>query len=261
MKSWYLGTIGFSYKDWVGAFYPAGINPRNYLSYYIKYFNSVEIDSSFHAIPRYENIFGWTNTTPPNFRFCFKTPRRITHELGLVNAGSLMEEFIDQIKPLGEKLGPILIQLPPRFTQTNLSTLEQFLEKLPQNYRYAIEFRHSSWFNEKTSQLLSHFGICWVAIDFPRLSKTITPTTDFLYLRWIGNNGMFQHHSYERVDKSDQMRRWLDTIQSIGENIHEIYGFFNNDYAGFAAGSCFRFKNIAGFTAEAEDLPIQGRLF
>jgi uncharacterized protein YecE (DUF72 family) len=118
-----------------------------------------------------------------------------------MNAGSLMDEFIDSIKPLGGKIGPILIQLPPGFSQTNFSSLEMFLEKLPRNYRYAIEFRHSSWFNEKTSQLLSLFGVCWVAIDFPHLPKTITPTTDFLYLRWIGNNGMFQHHSHEQVDK------------------------------------------------------------
>ena len=261
MKSWYLGTIGFSYNDWVGPFYPAGTTPRNYLSYYTKFFNSVEIDSSFHAIPRFENIISWVNTTPTDFKFCLKTPRRITHELGLINSDGLMEEFVDSIKSLGDRIGPILIQLPPGFTQAYLSILEMFLEKLPRNNRYAIEFRHSSWYNEYTSRLLSLFGVSWVAIDFPRLPKTITPTTDFLYIRWIGNNGMFQHHSIERVDKSDHMRMWLDTVQSLDENFNEIYGFFNNDYAGFAAGSCIRFKRLAGFGAEEEDSPLQGRLF
>ncbi len=81
MKQWYLGTIGFSYKDWVGAFYPSGINQRAFLPFYSKVFNCVELDSTFHSIPRQANVISWFNSTPSDFRFCFKTPRLITHEL------------------------------------------------------------------------------------------------------------------------------------------------------------------------------------
>jgi uncharacterized protein YecE (DUF72 family) len=259
MIRWYLGTIGFSYKDWVGSFYPVGTVPRNYLSLYSKVFNSVEIDTSFHAVPRNENIISWAATVPPDFKVCFKTPRRITHELQLINADSLMDEFITAIKPLGDKIVPILIQMPPRFTQANISTLEMFLDKLPQFYRYAIEFRHSSWYIEKTSKLLSKYRVCWVSIDFPRIPKAITPTTDFLYIRWIGINGMYGKHTHERADKSDQLRWWLNEIRSKEDNITEFYGFFNNDYTGCAASTCVRFKKIAGFSSDTDVIPLQER--
>jgi len=109
MKNWYQGTIGFRYKDWVGSFYPAGFSPRNFLPYYYKYFNSVELDTTFYSIPQPATVQSWFNLSPAEFRFSLKTPRQITHELGLKGAHGLMLEFMDSLHPFGEKLGPILI--------------------------------------------------------------------------------------------------------------------------------------------------------
>lgn len=261
MNTWKIGTIGFSYKEWVGPFYPAGMKQSEYLSYYSKVYNTVELDTTFHSTPRKTIVQTWFNSTPPDFKFCLKTPRLITHELRLKDTVGVMNEFLDVLQPLQEKAGPILIQLPPSYKQENFHLLSEFLEYLPNSYRYAIEFRHSSWYNDKTSQLLSHHHICWVTIDYPHLPRCIYLTTDFLYFRWIGVNGMYHSHSFERVDKSDQLRWWIQAIRPFQDQISDIFGYFNNDYAGFAAGSCKRFMQLAGLSDNEQDIPFQERLF
>lgn len=261
MSSWYLGTIGFSYKDWEGSFYPTGTPQRGYLAYYSKAFNCVELDTTFHSIPRAQIVQSWMSSTPPGFRFCLKTPRLITHELKLAGALGAMAEFIDSLQPLAEKMGPVLIQLPPRYSQENYNQLAEFLAGLPRPNKYAVEFRHISWYNAKTSELLSRHQVGWVATDFPNLPKQLEGTCDFLYIRWIGINGMYQRHTHERVDKTSQLKWWLDSIRSFEKHVSTIYGFFNNDYAGFAAGTCRRFKQLAGMQDEEDHLPTQERLF
>ena len=261
MNHWYLGTIGFSYKDWLGSFYPTGTSQRMYLSYYSKLFNAVELNTTFYSLPNQATFQSWLNASPAEFRFCLKTPRRITHELGLRGAQGLMMEFIDSLHTLGEKLGPILIQLPPKYTQENYTVLSKFLESLPSTYQYAIEFRNASWYNGKTTSLLSQYRVCWVSSEFPNLPKEIILTSNFLYFRWIGVNGMYQNHTHERVDKTNELRWWLKAISPISEQVQTVYGFFNNDYAGFAAGTCKRFKLIAGLEDEENNLPFQSRLF
>jgi uncharacterized protein YecE (DUF72 family) len=261
MSRWFLGTIGFSYKDWVGGFYPPGASQREYLPYYTKFFNSVELDTTFHSAPRIDTVQSWHATTTPQFKFCLKTPRLITHEMGLKGVQGLMNEFLDSLYPLQDKIGPILIQLPPSFTQENMLIVSEFLEALPASHRYAVEFRHPSWFNNRTAKLLSQSQVCWVSIDFPHLPKNIIPTTDFLYFRWIGVNNLYHYHSYERVDRSEQLIWWLKAIREFETNIPSVYGFFNNDYAGFAAGTCKRFMLLAGLMDEEQNPPLQERLF
>jgi uncharacterized protein YecE (DUF72 family) len=261
MKNWYLGTIGYSYRDWIGSFYPSGTTQRGFLSYFSKIFNTVELNTTFYAIPRSTTFQSWVETTPNEFRFCVKTPRRITHELGLKDAQASMDEFIDSLQPLHEKLGPILIQLPPKYSQDNFSILEEFLKSLPHSYLYAIEFRNKSWYNQRTSSLLGKYQVCWVSTDYPNLPNEITLTSNFIYIRWIGINGMFHHHSYERVNKNDEFRWWLENIQTYSNQISTLYGFFNNDYAGFAPGTCTRFKQFSGIQDEIENQPYQSRLF
>jgi uncharacterized protein YecE (DUF72 family) len=261
MSHWYLGTIGFSYKDWVGEFYPTGATQRGYLPYYSKVFNSVELDTTFHAIPQISTVQSWYATTPTEFKFCLKTPRVITHELGLKGAQGLMNEFLESISPLMNKTGPILIQLPPSYTQENYPLLDGFLQNLPTSHHYAIEFRHPSWYNDKTTQLLTRYGVCWVTVDYPKLPRQINLTTDFLYIRWIGINGFYHLHTHERVDKTSQLKWWLHEIHPFLEKVPVVYGFFNNDYAGFAAGTCKRLLLLAGLDDKEQELPFQERLF
>jgi uncharacterized protein YecE (DUF72 family) len=170
-----------------------------------------------------------------------------------------MDEFLDSLSPLENKVGPILIQLPPRFTLEKLPILTEFLSYLPSGFQFAIEFRHHSWYNKRTGDLLSKYNVCWTAIDYPKLPKEIIITTNFLYIRWIGINNLYHYHTHERVDRTDQLKEWLDIIQKVAEQVDGIYGYFNNDYAGFAAGTGIRFKQLAGINYENHEVPTQDR--
>ncbi len=174
-----------------------------------------------------------------------------------------MAEFLLSISPLKDKVGPVLIQLPPSYSQDNYSTFAEFLENLPTSHRYAVEFRHPSWYiqNEKTKQLLVDHRVCWVSIDYPDLPRQIYPTTDFLYIRWIGVNNLYHIHTHERLDKTPELSTWIVDINRYNDTVSAIFGFFNNDYAGFAAGTCKRFMRLAGLPLHESGVPHQDKLF
>ena len=261
MVEWFLGTMGFGYDDWRGVFYPPGTTSRDYLTHSSRIFYSVEMDTTFYGVPRSAVVTQWAASTPDNFKFCAKLPRTITHEMGLIGTRGLVDEFIDAMRLLGDKLGVILIQFPPSFTSTSLPALEAFLKDIPTVVRFAVEFRHRSWYTPQTVELLTAHRICWAAIEFPRLPNQINITTDFLYIRWIGKHGSYTRHTHERVDRSSHLKWWWETIKLYLDRVDSIYGFFNNDYAGFAAGTCNRFKIIAGLPVENIQTPKQQRLF
>ena len=125
--NWYLGTMGFSYKDWSGVFYPEGLVARDYLAYYSQHFNAVELDSTFYGTPKPAYVERWAAVVPPGFTFCAKVPRTITHDLRLVEAHELMEVFVRTMTLLGDKLGAILIQLPPDMPFEHIHHLAVFL--------------------------------------------------------------------------------------------------------------------------------------
>ena len=261
MIEWRLGTMGFSYKDWNGVFYPDGISPRDYLTYYSRIFNAVELDSTFYGTPREEYVERWAAVTPPNFTFCAKTPREITHERRLEKSGELMDSFVRTMRLLGDKLGVILIQLPPDMSFDHIHKLAVFLRELPDNCRYAIEFRHPSWHATATGQLLQNHDICWASTDYKFLPQRVFVTTDFLYIRWIGRHGEYDLKDHERVDRTPRLQEWWEDIQNRSEGVRALYGFFNNDYAGHAPATCNRFKGIAGLPTKELRPPQQGRLF
>jgi uncharacterized protein YecE (DUF72 family) len=263
MANWYLGTMGFSYKDWIGHFYPNDIVSKKYLEYYSQVFNSVEVDSTFYGIPKAQTINIWTSSVPDEFKFCVKVPRRITHDLGLINGKELMGEFLYMMSGFKEKLGVILLQFPPSFRSNQLSNLSQFLSDLPLDFRYAIEIRHLSWYTEPQpfSHMLSDLKIAWVASDFPNLPAQIVPTSSFIYIRWIGKHGSFSSYTSEKIDRIQDLMKWWEKIQPVVDQSKEIFGFFNDDYSGFAPGTTLRFKNIVGIPHQSNRYPRQDRLF
>jgi uncharacterized protein YecE (DUF72 family) len=261
MPEWWLGTIGFGYKDWKGGFYPADLSPRDYLSYYSRIFNSVELDTTFYGIPSRQRIQQWKKSVSKNFLFCAKTPRKITHEMRLSGAHGMMDEFVHTVSELADQLGVILIQFPPSFTIESLDLLSGFLTRLPQGIRYAVELRHSSWYVERTAVLLQGCGIAWVSLDYPKLPMEILPTSRFLYVRWIGQHGKYDQHTHERIDQTKQLTWWKEQIEPALGQIDHIFGFFNNDYAGFAAGTCQKFKKIIGLPTLETQEGRQIRLF
>ena len=275
---WYIGTMGFSYADWSGVFYPADLPAHKRLGYYSRIFNAVEIDSTFYGTPRPESVRGWAASTPAEFRFSVKVPRQFTHDAGLVGVQGELLQFIHTVQLLEEKLGAILFQFPPSFGPDRSPALHACLAGLPGGVRYAVEIRHPSWYtaeNEPGSsaaglsvagepalaQMLRDFGVCWAATEYPDLPRRIFRTADFLYLRWIGQHGTFQHHDQERIDRTAQLQQWWEVLQGVSPQISMVFGFFNNDYAGFAAGTANRFKKLTDLPFRPFQLPQQGTLF
>jgi uncharacterized protein YecE (DUF72 family) len=261
MTDWFLGTMGFSYKEWIGAFYPPAVNSRNYLAYYSERFDAVEVDSTFYGTPRPEQMERWAAVTPSHFKFCPKTPRDITHTQRLVNADAEMSHFIDTMRLLGDKLGAILIQFPPDFTTHEQDKLAQFIANLPSDVRFAIEFRDRSWEDPETADLLRQHNIAWAAADYVHLAKVVRQTAGFLYLRFIGRHGQFAEKNREQVDKTAELQQWMAQIQSHLDKVNTVYGFFNNDYAGFSPATANSFKEIVGLEAKDIGIMHQGRLF
>ena len=260
MVKWYLGTMGFSYKDWNGVFYPAQLPSRDYLSFYSQIFNAVELDSTFYGTPRAEYVQRWAAVTPPNFKFCAKTPREITHDTPLVNAVGLMNAFLDTMRLLGDRLGPVLLQFPPDFASDQIDNLAVFLAQLPADVRYAIEFRHPSWHATATGELLQSHSVCWASAEYIHMPQRIYVTTDFIYMRWIGRHGVYDVDDHERVDMTARLQEWWEAIQGRLDEVDAFYGFFNNDYAGFAPATCNRFKAIAGIPVHSFEPPQQPSL-
>ncbi|MGH2538726.1 MAG: DUF72 domain-containing protein [Candidatus Promineifilaceae bacterium] len=260
MPSFRLGTMGFSYKDWSGAFYPETLAPRDYLAHYAHYFDAVELDSTFYGTPRPEVVERWAAVTPPSFKFCAKTPREISHELRLAGAADAMNAFLRVMRLLGDKLGVILIQLPPDLSFDHIHTLAVFLRGLPTDLRYAVEFRHRSWNATATAQLLETQRVCWASTDYIHLPQRVYMTTDFLYVRWIGRHGRYTPKDHERVDLTRRLEAWWADIRGRLNGVHTLYGFFNNDYAGFAPATANRFKAILGLPVQRSEPPQQERL-
>jgi len=261
MTEYFFGTMGFSYGDWKGVFYPTGVPARDYLAYYGHVFNAVEMDTTFYAMPRPAVVRGWAAAVPQNFRFTAKTPQSITHQMGLSNAGQFMGEFIDTMRLLGDKLGVILIQLPPSYSTEKFSILAAFLKDLPDDIRFAVEFRHLSWYTTQTTELLATHHIGWAATEFANLPHQITSTTDFIYIRWLGKHAAFRRYDHEQVDRGPRLVWWGKQIHLSVDQTKIVYGFFNNDYSGFAPSTCNRFKIFLDLPTVEFTQPEQGRLF
>jgi uncharacterized protein YecE (DUF72 family) len=256
--------MGFSYSEWAGTFYPRGLKPGEYLSYYAQHFNSVELDTTFHAVPPVDRVKRWRDVTPEDFRFCVKTPRVVTHDFPLEQGAGAMMHFLEVMRNLQEKLGVVLLQFPPSFTVRELSKLDHFLSEMPADLHFAAEFRHASWQRDQTAQLLQKHQVAWVSADHVGGKAMIRPTTDFLYIRWIGEHNRFAEKNHEQADTTDRLQWWKSNINqsTSGGGIDTVWGFFNNDYAGYSVATCNRFKKIVGVPVSGTvSQSVQGQLF
>lgn len=247
MVNWYLGSMGFSYGDWNGPFYPQNTAPQNYISYYSRYFNSVELDTTFYGTPRKSTVQRWYANAADGFQFTAKVPRQITHDKGLVNVQVELNEFISSIGLLEEKLGAVLVQLSPYYSFQQIDNLRSFLEILPRDIRFAVEFRDVSWFVPEVALLLAEYQVCWAATEYPGVAPpVIEQTTDWLYMRWIGVHGRFDHFDEVQMDVAPNLAVWKEKFDRLDDRVGAIFGFFNNDYSGFAPETINQFKRMIG---------------
>jgi uncharacterized protein YecE (DUF72 family) len=227
----YLGSMGWSYKFW--PLYD-GLKPSEYLSEYAKNFNSVEINSSFYRIPSRKVVENWANQVPDEFHFTAKFPQSISHVSDLKYEEGKLEAFLRNISMLGDKLGPLLLQLPARFKVDQAENLRGFLSVLPKDHVYAVEFRHRDWFIDETYELLRKNSVALVQVEHPRLQTVGEVTAGFVYIRWEGDRKLVDgERGTVEADRREESLVWSETIKSyLGKGL-EVYGFFSKFYSGY----------------------------
>jgi len=264
-----IGTQGWNYDAWVGGFYPVGTRPHDYLSVYARAFSTVEVDSTFYAIPSVKTVRGWGDRVPPGFKFALKLPQEITHENRLRESADLAALFFDRVRELEEKLGPVLIQLGPDFGPAELPALAQFLPLLPGDLQVAVEFRHRGWINDGVLALLAEHGVALALVDarwIPRkqmLALAARPTAgDFAYVRWMGPNRNLVDYSRIQVDRSRELEQWSQALWSLTQRVREVYGYINNHFAGHSPSSARDLQRLLGQRpVEPDQLGEQMSLF
>jgi uncharacterized protein YecE (DUF72 family) len=259
----YAGCSGWSYDAWLGHFYPSNLDRRGFLKYYSTVFDFVEIDSSFYRPPNLFMTKRWASMTPDNFRFTAKFPRSITHEKRLAQPEKELRYFFDVMRPLRNKLLALLLQLPPSLTaKEGLKKLETLVHMLDPNFRYAIEVRNRSWFDNKNLyKLLSDNNICltWSQLDIIQTPAELT--SDFVYLRFIGDRSI-DEKDFGKIQKNRlrELRVWSDSTRRIKDKAKFAVVAANNHYAGFGPATANSFRKMLGMKEAVWEEMKQERL-
>lgn len=238
----HLGTQGWNYDAWLGPFYPPKTRPPEYLTVYSRAFDTVEVDSTFYAVPAAKTVRGWASRTPDHFRFSLKMPQEITHERRLRGCGDVASEFFDRARELGNKLAVVLLQFSPDFSPAELPALVEFLPTLPDDIDFAVEFRQREWMYEGVLALLRDHGVALTLSDgkfIPRkqmLALAEQPTADFVYIRWLGSRQIVDF-SRVQVDRTRDIGAWAGVIARLEKDGKTIYGYFNNHFSGHSPAS------------------------
>lgn len=227
----HVGTSGWSYAHWKGPFYPQDLQAGQELDYYAQMFSSVEINSSFYRLPERATVQHWAYCTPTDFIFSVKASRYITHMKKLKDPEQGVPLLLDRISALGNKLGPILFQLPPHW-RFNATRLQAFLESLPPDYRYAVEFRDSSWLNAQTLAILEQQQAAFCIYELAGFRTPDHVTTDFVYVRLHGPGDAYSGSYTDRKlhGHAEQFTQWA----SQGK---QVYCYFDNDEAAYAVSN------------------------
>jgi uncharacterized protein YecE (DUF72 family) len=249
----YIGCSGWSYSSWQGPFYPANLENKHWLSYYSQVFNYVEIDSTFYRIPNEFMVKNWARKTPANFRFTAKFPKIITHDKKLKNVEKELTLFYNVMKPLKNKLLALLIQFPPYLKITEgLEALKQYDFFFDDNFRYTVEVRHPSWFSDLAYNFFSNNNICMTWNQLDKIQSPPVVTTDFVYLRLIGDRSI-KEDEFGKIqkDREQEMKYWSDRFRTVQKDEKELkVGIVaaNNHYAGFGAATANMFRVMSNMS-------------
>jgi uncharacterized protein YecE (DUF72 family) len=239
----YIGTSGWSYKSWEKTFYPPGVRPARHFEYYATQFPTVEINLTFYRLPTPEMVKGWRAKAPPGFIYAVKGSRFITHMNKLANLDGALDKFFARIKPLKKQTGVILWQLPPML-RNDPARLESFLRKLPRTYQHAVEFRHPSWLQEQTFQILRRYGIAHVSVSSLAMPMVLEVTSGLVYIRFHGLEGGAAHN-YTR----EELLPWATHIKREARNGKQVFVYFNNDANVRAPANALMLLEMTGTVA------------
>ena len=265
---WRFGTSSWSEKSWVGSFYQPGTKPADFLKEYARRFGAVEADTTYYRVPAEKLVRGWRGRTPNGFRMAAKFPRGIVHagegprpnaERALVveEVGEELESFLAVMRCLGDRAGPLLVQLP-YFNKSHfsgedefLARLDAFLGTLPGDFRYAVEVRNQQWYTPALCEVLRAHRAAFCLSDLsylPHPAEVIerldVATTDFSYVRLIGDRKRIDQltkvFDREVIDQGDRIRRLAVALKDLGASVREVWAFANNHYAGHGPASIDR---------------------
>ncbi len=228
MSNLWIGTSGYVYPHWrKGIFYPKGLRQRDELGWYARHFGTVELNNPFYRLPEPASFDRWREAVPEGFVFAVKASRYITHIRRLRQAGDSVELFVERASRLGPRLGPLLCQLPPDF-QADLPRLGEFLDLLPGEYRWVMEFRHPSWHQAEVYDLLAARGTALCIPVGGRVVPDLVTTTAFSYVRMHAGAGAGGNFT------PTQLRLWAGRIRALRGKGKDCYVYFNNDSGGYA---------------------------
>ncbi len=228
-----IGTSGWNYDHWRGVFYPRGLPADEWLEFYARHFDTVEINFSFYKLPERENFEKWAAETPDDFTFAVKASRYLTHQKKLKDPEEPVERLFSHARGLGDKMSVVLYQLPPRW-KVNVERLSHFLNVLPRDVRHAMEFRDPSWYTDQVYDLLRKHSVALCIMSAPDLPRIFEITAPFTYIR-MHNGGYDTEGNYE----DPQLEWWADQVRSFLDH-GDVYVYFNNDYKGFAIRNATR---------------------
>lgn len=224
-----IGCSGYHYKHWKGPFYPERFPPSRMLDFYVKRFDTVELNTTFYRLPPKTAVEEWRAGSPPGFVFAAKGSRFITHMKKLKDPALALDRYFDGVAPLGDKLGPIVFQLPP-FWECNLDRLREFLIALPDGHRYAFEFRNPTWHSPDVYALLERHNAAFCPFDIAGFQSPILTTADFAYVRLHGPGPGKYQGSYP----DETLAKWERYVENWRETLRAVYIYFDNDMSGFA---------------------------
>jgi len=260
MPEWRIGTIGFAYDDWRDVFYPPDLKPSGRLAFYARHFDTVEVDATFHATPPAERFERWAEAVPAGFRFCLKAPRAVTHDAPTPSdALEPMRAFLDASRGLGERRGVVLLQYPPTLPARAWPAVARFLDALPTDVRYAVEFRDGSWFTDAIYAELRRRDVALVAAEYGDPPRVPVATADFAFVRWVGVHERYEPMNFERYDPTERLTWWRDRLAGL-RGVRTVWGFANNDYAGFSVATADRMRRLVGLSV-ADERERRGTLF
>lgn len=240
MANVWVGTSGYSYKQWKGVFYPEDLPDARMLQYYATRFNSVEINYTFYRFASVRQLQGWAKEVPASFAFTLKAPRRITHEMRLRDAAETASDFCETAGALKDKLGVLLFQLPP-FLKRDVARLEDFLHQMPSGFRLVFEFRNATWFTDEVYDCLRRFNVALCAVEADERESPLESTASFGYFR-------LRRSVYDDAALAATARR----ILTAAADWSDVFAYFKHEATGTAYAERLRDLLVEGGADVAE---------
>jgi uncharacterized protein YecE (DUF72 family) len=233
-----IGCSGYAYKHWRSVFYPAKLAANRWLEYYIHFFPTVELNTTFYNLPGQKTFEAWVRNSPDGFIFSVKAYRLITHLKKLKDPQEPLAQFYERADWLGPKLGPILYQLPPHWHYDHERLIE-FLKLLPPDKQHTIEIRDPGWLNDRFFTALSDYQVAYCISSLPLYKTPVVRTAPFSYLRFHGSGRMYDYDY-----PLEELRRWRDEIVLLAEEGRPVYVYFDNDPHGWAVKNAQQLKEL-----------------